>query len=84
MKAIEVRDKADVELRERLAELHKDLFQAQFRSGQDEVEERGRFRKLRREVALVSTILRERELGIRGAQPLGAGAPKAGTPKGEE
>jgi len=37
----------------------------------DEVEERGRFRKLRREVALVATILREREKGIRGAKPMG-------------
>jgi large subunit ribosomal protein L29 len=73
-KAIEIRDKADVELRERLGELHKELFQAQFRSGADEVEERGRFRKLRREVALVATILRERELGIRGAKPMGASA----------
>ena len=71
MKAIEIRDKADVELRERLAQLNKELFQAQFRSGADEVEERGRFRKLRREVALVATILREREMGIRGAKPIG-------------
>lgn len=71
MKAIEIRDKADIELRERLGELHKELFQAQFRSGADEVEERGRFRKLRREVALVATILREREKGIRGAKPKG-------------
>ncbi|MEM8883674.1 MAG: 50S ribosomal protein L29 [Planctomycetota bacterium] len=65
MKAIELRDKADVELRERLAEIRGELFQAQFRGGQDEVEERGRFRKLRREVAQIQTILRERELGIR-------------------
>ena len=42
MKAIEIRDKADVELRERLEGLHKELFQAQFRSGQAEVEEIGR------------------------------------------
>jgi len=71
VKAIEIRDKADIELRERLAELHEELFRAQFRSGADEVEERGRFRKLRREVALVATILREREKGIRVAKPMG-------------
>ena len=75
MKAIEIRDKADVELRERLEGLHKELFHAQFRSGQAEVEERGRFRKLRREVAQVQTVLRERKLGVRGAKPIGgAGA----------
>ena len=69
MKSIELRDKADVELRERLSEIRKELFNAQFRGGQDEVEERGRFRKLRREVARIQTVLRERELGIRGQKP---------------
>ena len=69
MKSIELRDKADVELRERLSEIRKELFNAQFRGGQDEVEERGRFRKLRREVARIQTVLRERELGIRGQNP---------------
>ena len=71
MKTIELRDKADVELRERLSEIRKDLFQAQFRSGQDEVEERGRFRKLRREVARIQTVLQERALGIRDQKPRG-------------
>jgi large subunit ribosomal protein L29 len=57
-----MREKADVELRERLDDLRKEQFQRQFRSGQDEVEERGRFKKLRREVARILTILREREI----------------------
>jgi len=69
VKSIELRDKADIELRERLSEIRKELFNAQFRGGQDEVEERGRFRKLRREVARIQTVLRERELGIRGQKP---------------
>lgn len=63
----QLRELKDGELREQLGELSKDLFQAQFRGGQDEVEERGRFRKMRREVARIKTILRERELDIRGA-----------------
>jgi large subunit ribosomal protein L29 len=69
----ELRERADVELRERLVELRDELFQRQFRSGQDEVEERGRFRKLRREVARIETLLREREKGIRGQGPVGGG-----------
>ena len=77
MKAIELRDKANVELHERLSEIRKELFQAQFRGGQDEVEERGRFRKLRREVACIETLLRERELGIRGQGSEG-GSPSSG------
>lgn len=73
MKAGDLREKADVELREMLADLRKELFQRQFRSGQDEVEERGRFRKLRRDVARIETLLRERELGIRGSTPAAGG-----------
>ena len=70
MRTRTIREKADIELKERLMELRKDLFQQQFRSGQDEVEERGRFHKLRREMAKIQTVLRERELGIRGQKPL--------------
>jgi large subunit ribosomal protein L29 len=70
VKTDDVREKADIELRERLEDLRKELFQRQFRSGQDEVEERGKFKKLRREVATLQTILRERELGVRGQKPV--------------
>lgn len=66
MKAIEWRDKSDVELREQLGDLRKQLFHARFRAGQDEVEERGKTKKVRREVARILTILKEREMGIRG------------------
>lgn len=68
MKPRELREKRDVELRETLEALQKELWQAQFRAGQDEVEERGRTKKVRREVARIRTILRERELGIRAAE----------------
>lgn len=70
MKADDMREKADIELRERLGDLKKELFQRAFRSDQDEVEERGKLKKLRRELARLSTILRERELGVRGQQPV--------------
>ena len=70
MKSEDMREKADIELRERLGDIRKELFTRAFRSGQDEVEERGKFKKLRREVARISTILRERELGVRGQQPV--------------
>lgn len=69
----DLRDKADIELRERLSELRKELFTRRFRSGQDEVEERGRFKKLRREAARIETVLKERDLGIRGQKPVSGG-----------
>ena len=71
MKASALRDKADIELVEQVEQARRELFDARFRSGQDEVEERGKFRKMRREMARVLTILREREAGIRGARPVG-------------
>jgi len=70
VRADRLREKADIELRERLADNRKDLFQGQFRGGQDEVEERGKFKKARREMARLLTLLRERELGIRGNKPV--------------
>jgi large subunit ribosomal protein L29 len=71
-----LREKADIELNEELEATRKELFDLQFRSGQDETEERGKFIKLRRQVARVETILRERQRGIRGQKPL------TGTEKG--
>ena len=71
MKASALRDKADIELREQVETMRRELFDARFRSGQDEVEERGKFRKMRREMARILTLLREREQGTRGARPVG-------------
>lgn len=64
-------EKGDIELREQVEQMRRELFDARFRSGQDEVEERGKFGKMRREVARILTVLREREQGIRGARPVG-------------
>ena len=64
-------EKGDIELKEQVEQMCRELFEARFRSGQDEVEERGKFGKMRRELARVLTVLRERERGIRGARPVG-------------
>ncbi|MGH7162638.1 MAG: 50S ribosomal protein L29 [Planctomycetota bacterium] len=80
MKPQAVREKADIELREELAALRKDLFHRRFRGATDEIEQRGRFGKLRREVARIATVLRERELGVRGQQPVVGGAPRSTKP----
>ncbi|MFQ5845310.1 MAG: 50S ribosomal protein L29 [Planctomycetota bacterium] len=63
-----LREKAEVELREELDALRQECFQRCYRSGSDETEERGKVRKLRREIARILTILRERRRGLgRGA-----------------
>ena len=66
MNADTLRDKADVELQDELAALRKEIFDLQFRSGSSETEERGKFVKVRRNVARVLTIMRERKIGLRG------------------
>jgi large subunit ribosomal protein L29 len=72
VRASEWREKSDVELKEQLAEMRRELFHARFRAGQDEVEERGKTMKTRREVARILTVLREREMGIRRGGTPGA------------
>ena len=66
MNADTLREKADVELEDELAALRKEIFDLQFRSGSSETEERGKFVKVRRNVARVLTIMRERKIGLRG------------------
>ena len=74
MRIDRLREKADIELTDELAALRKEMFDLGFRSGADETEQRGKFSKVRREVARLKTILRERQLGVRGQKPLiGAG-----------
>jgi large subunit ribosomal protein L29 len=51
-----------------LAELHKskeELFNLRFQSATGQLESHGRLRAVRRDIARIYTVLRERELGIR-------------------
>lgn len=73
MKIEQIREKPDADLREELDALRKEIFDRRFKSGQEETDERGKSKKLRREAARILTVLRERELGLRGGAT-GAGA----------
>jgi large subunit ribosomal protein L29 len=63
----ELRNKPDEELREDLANHREELFNLEFQSATEQIDNPARIRQLRRDVARVLTVLRERELGIRGA-----------------
>jgi large subunit ribosomal protein L29 len=54
---------ADV-LEERLREHKEELFNLRFQSATGQLESHGRLRAVRRDIARIYTILRERELGI--------------------
>ena len=75
MKPNELRDMSVEDLQSRLGELTEERFRLRFRSATESIENPMRFRAIRREIARIHTILKEK-LGA-GSQELGAPAPKA-------
>lgn len=65
----ELREKLDSELEFELDERRKELFELRFKSSAEGLANPSRIGELRREIARIHTILRERELNVRGAQP---------------
>lgn len=66
MKAEEIRGLADDELVTRIAELEEERFRLRFRSGTEALEEPLRLRSIRRDIARLKTVQRERQLAARG------------------
>ena len=60
MKATEMTQMSDAELETRLAELTEERFRLGFRSATEDVENRIQFRTMRRDMARIRTILRQR------------------------
>jgi len=66
MKAWQLRQLSEEELRERLAQLREELHKQVFQSYDESAKNPGKKRTLRREIARILTVLRERERGIKG------------------
>ncbi|MCE2901723.1 MAG: 50S ribosomal protein L29 [Gemmatimonas sp.] len=66
MKAEEIRGLADDELVTRIAELEEERFRLRFRSGTEALEAPLRLRSIRRDIARLKTVQRERQLAGRG------------------
>jgi len=62
MRAAEVRDLSVDELRTRLAEVKEELFNLRFQNATGQLDNYKRLGELRRDVARIKTVLREREL----------------------
>jgi len=62
MKPHEIRELTDDEIRERIAQAQEELFRLRFRSATQPLENPALLRQLRRDIARMKTILREREL----------------------
>jgi large subunit ribosomal protein L29 len=63
-KATELRGLEDDELVSKLSEAKEELFNLRFQAATGQLESHGRLRAVRKEIARIYTVLRERELGI--------------------
>jgi large subunit ribosomal protein L29 len=63
MRAREWREQSDADLERRLAELTEERFRLGFRVATEALESPIRFRHIRRDIARIQTILRERRAG---------------------
>jgi large subunit ribosomal protein L29 len=62
MRADEIRELNDDDIRARIAELEEERFRLRFRSATEALDEPLRFRVIRKDIARLKTVLREREL----------------------
>ena len=66
MKADEFRSLSDADVKTRVAELQEEQFRLRFRSATETLEQPLRLRTIRRDIARLLTVLRERELEAQG------------------
>lgn len=66
-KAHELDDFSNADLETKLREAKEELFNLRFQSATGQLESHGRLRTVKRDIARIYTVVRERELGIRQA-----------------
>ncbi len=76
-RAWQLRQLSETELKERLAELRESLLKQVFQAYDEEAKNPGQKRNMRREMARILTILRERDLGVEGPVEPGSARKKA-------
>jgi len=65
MKASELRELSIPELKEKLRELREELFNLRFQKTVHQLENPMRIRQVKRDIARILTVIREKELNIR-------------------
>ena len=68
MRASEIRELSPTDITARIAELEEERFRLRFRSATETLENPLRLREIRRDIARLKTVLRERELAAETAQ----------------
>jgi large subunit ribosomal protein L29 len=71
--AHELNDMTNIDLEAKLREHKEELFNLRFQAATGQLESHGRLRTVKRDIARIYTVVRERELGIRQT-PAGSGA----------
>lgn len=64
MKAKELVEMTTAEIEQKLSSLKEELFNLRFQSATGQLDNPGRIRQVRKNIARAKTVLRERELGI--------------------
>ena len=70
VKAHELDDLNDVDLESKLREAKEELFNLRFQAATGQLESHGRLHTVKKDIARIYTVVRERELGIRVAPGL--------------
>jgi large subunit ribosomal protein L29 len=63
MKAVEIREMRDDELRDKLDDIQKQLFALRGQAVTEKLEDSHAIRNVRRDIARIKTIMREKQLG---------------------
>lgn len=66
MRAEEIREMTEADIRARLAELEEERFRLRFRSATEPLEDPLQLRSIRKDIARLQTVLRERTLSAAG------------------
>ena len=66
-KAHELDDMTDIDLEAKLREAKEELFNLRFQAATGQLDSHGRLRTVKKDIARIYTVVRERELGIRTA-----------------
>ena len=77
MRAEEIREMSDADIRTRIGEMEEERFRLKFRSATETLEDPLRLRTIRRDIARLKTIQRERELATSTTTARGTSRPRA-------
>ena len=81
LRSDEIRDMSDGDIHARMVQLEEERFRLKFRSATEPLENPLQLRTIRRDIARLKTILRERQLAAAGARSAGGRAARSARAK---